>query len=200
MLSDNPKSKELNPKRRSVDAPTNIRWSDKQKLEAVQSYLLLGNLALTSRILSIPEITLRVWKASEWWRVAVEEVKMQENMEMSSRLKKIVDASLGAVEDRLANGDWVYDQKSGEMRRKHVNLKDAHKVAVDLMDKKDLLEKKSGPVQAEEQDDERLLKLAEKFANFVTQKTQKEILPVVEDISDVEPKEESDAIHEERQA
>ena len=166
----------------------------------MQSYLLLGNLALTSRILSIPEITLRVWKASEWWRVAVEEVKMQENMEMSSRLKKIVDASLGAVEDRLANGDWVYDQKSGEMRRKHVNLKDAHKVAVDLMDKKDLLEKKSGPVQAEEQDDERLLKLAEKFANFVTQKTQKEVLPVVEDISDVEPKEESDAIHEERQA
>ena len=190
-LTDNPNTKHRKPKIRSVDSPTNKSWSDKQKLEAVQSWLLLGNLALTSRILSIPEITLRVWKTSEWWKNAVEEIKLQEDMQMSARLKKIVDASLMAVEDRLVNGDLMYDQKTGEMVRKQVNMRDAHKVAVDLMDKKAILDKTATPAQEEQKDEDRLLKLAEKFADFVTKKKD-----VVIDVSDVEVKE-SHAVHEE---
>jgi hypothetical protein len=192
-LTDNPNTKHRNPKTRSIEAKTNKSWSDKQKLEAVQSWLLLGNLALTSRVLAIPEITLRVWKTTEWWKNAVEEIKLQEDMQMSARLKKIVDASLMAVEDRLVNGDLMYDQKSGEMVRKQVNMRDAHKVAVDLMDKKAILDKTALPVQEEQKDEDRLLKLAEKFADFVTKK--KEPLPMAE-VVDVEIKD-SYAVHEE---
>ena len=169
-LTDNPNTKHRQPKIRSVDAGTNRSWSDKQKIEAVQSYLLLGNLALTSRILSIPEITLRVWKTSEWWKNAVEDIKTQETVQMSARLKKIVDASLVAVEDRLLNGDYVYDNKTQQMIRKQVNMRDAHKVAVDLMDKSAVLDKVNGPVEQQQTDDQRLMKLAEKFADMVNKK------------------------------
>lgn len=192
-LTDNPNTKHRNVPRRAVEAGTNKSWSDKQKLEAVQSWLLLGNLALTSRVLNIPEVTLRVWKTTEWWKNAVDEIKLQDDIQMSARLKKIVDASLMAVEDRLINGDLMYDQKSGEMVRKQVNMRDAHKVAVDLMDKKQLLDKAATPAQEEQKDEDRLLKLAEKFADFVTKK--KEPLPMAE-VVDVEIKEQ-DAIHEE---
>jgi len=185
-LSDNPVAKKRSPKHRSVDAPTSRSWSDKQKLEAVQSYLMLGNLALTSRILSIPEITLRVWKRSDWWATAVAEMKAQENMQMSVRLKKIVDASLGAVEDRLVNGDWIYDQKTGEMRRKPVDIRAAHKVAVDLMDKQEIVEKASTEAAVEKHDEDRLLKLAEKFADMVKMKSSPQVL---ENVEDVTPKE-----------
>ena len=189
-LSDNPKSRDRKPKIRSVLAETNVQWSDKQKIEAVQSYLLLGNLALTSRILSIPEITLRVWKTTQWWKDTVAEIKLQENIQMSGRLKKIVDASLTAVEDRLQHGDWVYDQKTGKMMRKEVGIKDAHKVATDLMDRQKVIEKATQPVTQEEQNDDKLLKLAEKFAAFVTEKIEhKEVLDVVQDITDVDVKE-----------
>lgn len=189
-LSDNPKSRDRKPKIRSVLAETNVQWSDKQKIEAVQSYLLLGNLALTSRILSIPEITLRVWKTTQWWKDAAAEIKLQENIQMSGRLKKIVDASLTAVEDRLQHGDWVYDQKTGKMMRKEVGIKDAHKVATDLMDRQKVIEKATQPVTQEEQNDDKLLKLAEKFAAFVTEKIEhKEVLDVVQDITDVDVKE-----------
>ena len=191
-LTDNPNTKDRNPPVRSIEAKTNKSWSDKQKIEAVQSWLLLGNLALTSRVLGIPEVTLRVWKASEWWKNTVDEIKLQEDMQMSARLKKIVDASLSAVEDRIVNGDLIFDQKSGEMVRKQVNLKDAHKVAVDLMDKRQMIEKASVPAQIEQKDEDRLLKLAEKFADFVTKKKD-----VVIDVSDVEIK---DAVHEEADA
>jgi len=192
MLTDNPNTKHRTPKRRSVEAKTNRTWSDKQKVEAVQSWLLLGNLALTSRILSIPEITLRVWKTSEWWKNTVEDIKVQETIEMSSRLKKIVDASLGAVEDRLVNGDLIYDNKTGQMVRKPVNMRDAHKVSIDLMDKKAVLDKAAAPREEETRDDERLFKLAEKFATFVTNTKP----PVIINVEDVEIK---DALHDQRE-
>ena len=188
-LSDNDKMKDRKPKIRSVEATTNKSWSDKQKIEAVQSYLLLGNLALTSRILQIPEITLRVWKTTEWWKNVVDDMRQQESMEMSGRLRKIVDASLIAVEDRLINGDLMYDNKTGQMVRKPVNMRDAHKVAVDLMDKKKLLDKEATDGPQEQQDDDRLLKLAEKFASFVQNKIEKPVEII--DVEDVEIKQDN---------
>ena len=135
------------------------------------------------------EVTLRVWKTTEWWKNTVEDIKLQETMQMSARLQKIVDASLGAVEDRIVNGDFMFDQKSGEMVRKQVNLRDAHKVAVDLLDKRAMLDKAAAPKQEEKQDEDRLLKLAEKFAEFVTKKKD----PLIIDAEDVIPRDNSEA-------
>lgn len=171
MLSDTPSKQDRKTSRnRSIEAGTNKQWSDNQKMEAIQSYLLLGNLALTSRILGIPEITLRVWKRTEWWADMVTEIKSQDRIQLSSRMKKIVDASLTVVEDRLLNGDYQFDQKTGQNIRKPVNMKDAHKVAVDLQDRQDLLEKTEKPEITEDKIESRLLQLAEKFADMATKK------------------------------
>lgn len=196
-LTDNPNTKHQKRKDRSIAAKTNVRWSDKQKIEAIQHYLLVGNLALTARIMGIPEITLRQWKTTEWWKASVEDIKLQENMEMSARLKKMVEASLVAVTDRLEHGDWMYDQKTGQMIRKPVNIRDAHKVATDLMDKRTLLEKAAAPAQEQVQDVDRLEQLAEKFASFVLKKTEKE--PVIIEATDVTVKETTSAIYDERE-
>lgn len=173
MLSDS-EHKKLKPpmEHRSTVKPAkgNVHWSDKQKLEAVNSYLLLGNLALTARLLNIPEITLRVWKASTWWKDLVAEAKLQEKMELSARVKKLVEASMTVVEDRLANGDFQFDQKTGTIIRKPVNMKDAHKVAVDMQNQQTLLEKSEKVEQTEEHVEDKLLKLAEKFADMATKK------------------------------
>lgn len=175
MLSDSEHKKPKPPaKHRSTVKPAkgNVHWSDKQKMEAVNSYLLLGNLALTSRLLNIPEITLRVWKTTTWWKDLVAEAKLQEKMELSARVKKLVDASMTVVEDRLANGDFQFDQKTGQIIRKPVNMKDAHKVAVDMQNQRDLLEKSEKIEQTEEHVEDKLLKLAEKFADMATKKIQ----------------------------
>ena len=174
MVSDTESKKDRRSKRpRSITAGTNKQWSDGQKMEAIKHYLLLGNLAMTSRMLGIPEITLRVWKRTEWWKDAVEELKSQEKMELSSRLKKIVDASLTVVEDRLLNGDYQFDQKTGEVIRKPVNMKDAHKVAVDLQQRQDVLEKTTQQESSgAENIENKLLSLAEKFAEMATKKIQ----------------------------
>lgn len=161
---------------RSINADTNRSWSDAQKLEAIQSYLVLGNLALTSRLLGIPEITLRVWKTKDWWKDQVAELKAQEKFELSAKMKKIVNASLAVVEDRLEHGDFQFDQKTGQTVRKPVNMKDAHKVAVDLQQRQEMLEKVS--VEETQQDtsvEDKLLKLAEKFADMATKKIDQKV-------------------------
>lgn len=175
-LSDSPdrRARKSQPPRSTL-APTNKHWSDKQKMEAVNSYLLLGNLALTGRILNIPEITLRVWKTTTWWKDALAEAKSQEKLELSARIKKLVNSSLTVVEDRLANGDFQFDQKTGAVIRKPVNMKDAHKVAIDLQNKAEQIERSDKPEQTEEHVEDKLLKLAEKFATMATQSVQNRI-------------------------
>lgn len=179
MLSDSKRKQAMKSGRnRSVLAETNKQWSDAQKMEAVQSWLVLGNLALVSRLLSIPEVTLRYWKASEWWPTVVNEIRSQEKIELSNKLKTIVNASLAVVEDRLNHGDFMFDQKTGQTIRKPVNMKDAHKVAVDLQDRQDTLEKAT--MQKQETTDEsvetKLLALADKFAELATKKIDQKVL------------------------
>jgi len=141
-------------------------WSDSQKIEAVKTFLMTGNVAMTARILKIPEFTLRKWTKSVWWHEILDDLKQEEELVLSARLKKIVDKSFDVIEDRLENGDFVYDQKSGQMRRKQVAMRDAHKVAIDLVDKREKLLGKNGVKVSEEAVADKLLKLAEKFAEL----------------------------------
>lgn len=173
-LTDNERTKkEKRNKNRAIDAGSNFRWSDKQKLEAVQSYLALGNLALTSRILGIPEVTLRVWKAQEWWKDVVEDLQRQEKIQLSNRMKKLVEASQNIVAQRLETGDPILNQKTGEIIYKPVSMKDAHKVSVDLIDRATILEKATrDDTPTVEGDDNKLEKLAEKFAEMATRSIQ----------------------------
>lgn len=190
MLSDkeSKKGKKSSPSR--AIAAKKYAWSDKQKTEAAQTWLALGNMSLVSKLTGIPHITLRVWKRSEWWQDLIQELRTQEKMELSARMKKIINASLTVVEDRLVNGDFQFDQKTGQNVRKPVNMKDAHKVAVDLHQRQEILEKLDKPVQTEEGVENKLLKLAEKFADMATKKIeQKRLEQNTVDVEDVVEKE-----------
>lgn len=147
------------------------RWSDSQKTEAVQTYMILGSLKLVAGALKIPFDTLKVWKASEWWKTLEGELRVQEDLQLSTRLTKIIARSYDVVEDRLEHGDFVYDQKSGKMRRKPVAMRDAHKVAVDLMEKKDMLIDRhlTGETVTTDKIEKTLADLAANFAKIANQ-------------------------------
>lgn len=180
MLSDNEKMKHVpSNKRRSVNAPTSRSWSDSQKIEAVTTYLALGNLVLTSNVLKIPEMTLRGWKQTEWWRELEAELKVQDELQLSARLKRIVESTLEVTEDRIKNGDFVYDNKTGSLLRKPVNMRDAHKVTMDMIEKREQLLGKQPVSVAMEQIDERLKKLAEKFEQIAAKKNTIEVTDVI---------------------
>jgi transposase-like protein len=169
-ISDDPTYRQRKtPKRRSPGS-TNKRWSDSQKVEAVQTYMILGSLNMVAGTLQIPFDTLKVWKQSEWWKNMLEELRIQEDLQLSTRLRKIVEKSYDVVEDRLENGDFVYDQKTGKMRRKPVSMRDAHKVAMDAAEKKEHLIDRHMDNQTVSVDkiEKRLAELAESFARIAS--------------------------------
>jgi transposase-like protein len=182
VISDNKDMTERRLARRAVSSEGKW-WSDSQKLEAVQTYLMTGNQAMTARILKIPEETVRRWVKTTWWQDIVADLRIQDELKLSTRLKNIVDKTMSVIEDRLEHGDFVYDQKTGEMRRKPVAMRDAHKVGLDLDQRRDLVLQRAVPVASVEQIDDKLNKLAQKFADIVNGRK-----PASEEPIDVESK------------
>jgi transposase-like protein len=171
------------PKRRKPgDLGFRRHYSDSQKIEAVTTYLMVGSLTMVASMLKIGINTLKFWKKSEWWKEIEQELRVQEDLQLSKRLQKIVTKSLDVVEDRLESGDFVYDQKSGQMRRKPVNMRDAAKVMQDFSDKRELLIDRHIANESVTQDkiDNTLKDLAEKFAQIASQVTAKPSIEVTD--------------------
>lgn len=182
MLSDTDRLKNVpSSKKRPTTGVNNMHWSDSQKLEAVTTYLALGNLVLTASVLKIPEFTLRAWKQKDWWKEIESELDVQDDIQLSSRLKRIIETTISATEDRIKNGDWVYNNKDGCLMRKPVNLRDVHKVTLDFIDKREQIAGKTTQNVALEAIDDRLAKLAEKFAQIAAgnNKTPIEVTDVI---------------------
>ena len=176
----------------------NTTWPREARLQAVSQYLVLGNMALVSGLTGIPHQLLRSWKAQPWWKEMEQEVRLTENIEMDSKLTKIVDKSLEQVLDRVENGDFVYDNKTGQIKRKPANLRDIGRVSIDLLSKRELLRgnaterKETTQVSVTEQ----LKQLAMEFAKWNNPQTKQEAIDV--EMVEVIEQDTEDALYEER--
>lgn len=164
MLSD--KLPLAQPKKRRKKSDVRRWWGDSQKIEAVKLYMITGNLTATAAALDIPRDTLRKWKYSSWWGEVEKELKQQNSIVLSNKLKSIVDKALDITMDRLENGDFVYDQKKGELIRKPVVMRDAAQVANTLLEKRMRIEDKPVVEEQQQKINDRLLALAEAFKNM----------------------------------
>lgn len=166
-------------------------WSDKTK--ACQLYMLNGNMRIVSEVTEIPYETLSDWKRSEWWPTLVEEIRAAKRAKTGVKLSTIIDTSLEVLQDRLQNGDWVLNNKTGEMQRRPVSLRDATTATNNLLTRQlqmeeiaDKMENNKTTVQ------ETLTLLAKEFQKMNRQKNNKTA-------TDIEFKEITNAIHEERE-
>lgn len=186
MLSDTLKDRR-SPRRRAISAERKY-WSDQQKLESVQLWLLSGNLRNVSASLGIPYKTLQEWRYSNWWGEVVSDIKSEGHIQLSNKLKVIAEKALDITLDRLDNGDFFYDQKTGEVRRKPVQLKDAHAVATNLLDRSLKLQETPMDEVEKHKVNDTLSALAAAFEQFA-KKNRKEVIDVEID----------DALYEERE-
>ncbi len=182
MLSDSDKFKVApSGRKRAIGAKTSKSWADSQKIEAVTTYLALGDLKLTGAVLKIPEQTLRSWKSTVWWKEVQDELSVQDDLKLSTRLKTIIESTLAAAEDRIRHGDFIYDSKRGELVRRPISLKDAHRVTMDMVQKRIDIAKANVQSIPTEMIEDRLLKLAERMAAIATGQS----IPKVIEVTDV---------------
>lgn len=172
-------------------------WTYDTKLTVCQLLDNSGNLRATADITEVPLETIRIWQRSEWWPNVVEDMKRLKRMELNSRLSAIVSTALDKIEDRISNGDFVLNQKTGEVMRKPISLRDANQVAKDLLGQQIQMEKlDQHKVEVHTSTQDLLKSIAKEFANFNRKLKQGDAT----DIKFVEktPERTSDAIHEKR--
>ena len=146
-------------------------WTQNQNLEAVSTYLMLGNMAETAIVTGIPHQTLKVWKTSDWFKDYSLQLQSEDIQKMDGKLKRIVDKALKAVEDRLDLGDAQFDQKTGLITRVPVKAHVALKITSELMTKQEKLHNNPIKEEVEKTIDDRLAKLSEEVARFASMKT-----------------------------
>ena len=148
-------------------------WSEKKKMEVVTTYLACGNLAMTARLCNIPEDTCRRWKTTDWWKDLTTTVREEEDIALDKKLSKILEASIEQVNDRITSGDYIFDSRTGKLKRVPVKLRDLQRVSAEMIDRRALLRKQ--PTQAQQSQEnvaDRLAKLADAFSQFA-----KKVLP-----------------------
>lgn len=176
-------------KRKNPKAP-HSPWTDQTKVMVVTQYLALGKAPLVEALTGVPRQTIRLWKTQPWWGELVSEIQSEESQERDVKLDKIVNKSLEMINDRLENGDYIYNSKTSEVLRVPVKMRDISRVTVDMIQKQQEIRDKPYIKAGEEANADRLLKLAEQFAQFASAFQNKEKQVVGETIED--------AIHEER--
>lgn len=157
----------------------NKTWPVEKKIEVVSQFLVLGNMKLVAATTGVSHALIRQWKTQPWWKELEAEIRQTQNIELDSKLSQIVDKSLDAVLDRVENGDFFYDQKTGEIRRRPAALRDIHRVSVDTISKRELIRgnaterKETTQISVQEQ----LKLLAMEFAKWQS-KPQKDVIDV----------------------
>ena len=142
-------------------------WSDAKKVEVVTTWLALGKVPLVEAVTGVPRDTIRQWKVSPWWAEIVNEIQSESSQELDAKLSKIIDRSLDAVNERIEGGEFIIDSKSGQVKRVPVRLRDVSHVAINLLDKRDLLRDKPEKQKQAELQTDILNKLAGTFAEWV---------------------------------
>ena len=150
-------------------------WSDKKKIEVVTSWLILGNIVLVAGVTGVPEGTLRRWKAQPWWKDLELQIQTETDQELDAKLGKRIEKALELVNDRLENGDFLYDPKTGQFVRKPVSLKDGWKVASEMVDKRFILRKQPKEATSQEAIGDILKNLAKEFAEMAKKKVTKSL-------------------------
>jgi hypothetical protein len=157
-------------------------YSDKEKMNAVCIFAISGNSRRVAELAKIPEATIRQWKTTEWWNEILTRIHVEEDEELDTKLTKLVNKAVDAVNDRLDDGDWIYNPKLDKLVRKPVSAKELAIVSAISIDKRQLLRGQPTSRVEKISQDERLLKLAEQFKQF---SVAKEVVHVI-DVEEIE--------------
>jgi hypothetical protein len=166
-------------------------WPKEKKLQAVAQWLQVGSLKVVAEMNGIPYDTIKDWRGMPWWEEFVREIRNQEEVKTDHKISRIIDLAMDATEDRLVNGELVLNNKTGEVIRKQVALRDVHKVATEFITKRELL-RGNATARTSVQNvsvQDQLTTLAQEFAKMVNPKKETIDVDVVEinrdDVTDV---------------
>lgn len=165
-------------------------WSE--KTDAAKRWIVLGNMRLVSEVTGIPYNTLHDWRKQDWWSELINEVRNGQKAQRNTKMNTVIEDSIEVIHDRILNGDVILNNKTGELQRKPVNLRDVGNLTNQLLTRQMQMEELSDRMESRKETvQETLSMLAKEFTKW--QRIQNK-----QNATDVEVIE--DAVHEEREA
>jgi hypothetical protein len=142
-------------------------WADKIKMRAVELVMQ----GLTSREVSlelkVPMSTITIWRGEKWFKETIKEIQEDDGYKLDHKLTALMHGSLDAMQDRLVNGDFVRDDKTGKIVRVPVKIRDANNAFNTMMDKRQLLRKQPTKITDNASVNQQLHLLANEFKKFL---------------------------------
>lgn len=174
----------------------NMVWPDTIRKKVVKTWLQTGNLTITAQLCKVPLDTVENWRYRQaWWKEYVQKFREEADAGMATRIEKLLGKTVEELEDRINNGDEVFDQRTGESTRVKVKVRDLNTTMKVLTDRHDvLIDRAKQETQATELINDKLTKLASAFERFANKG---KLTHLEGDIIDAEyidiPKEDSEA-------
>ena len=161
-----------------------VKWhSDAKRIEAVTTYLVLGKANLVGAAIGVPEGTIRQWRTQPWWDELVQQIQTESDQELDAKLTKRIEKALDLVNDRLENGDFQYDPRTGSFIRRPVGARDGWRIASEMVDKRWIIRKIPKERGSQEAIGDILKNLAQEFATMAKKRMQVYTEVVVEETS-----------------
>ena len=143
-----------------------------------------------SQLTDIPVNQLKGMMAEQWWADTIQQVRREENDQITAKMTSVVEKSIESVLDRIEHGDSVLNLKTGELKRVPVKLKDVTNLISNFIDKRNLLRGEATTRSERLGQDDILKDLGSKFEAFAKKLGVKpvdviDVTPVEEKIEDV---------------
>ena len=121
-------------------------------------------------MLGIPVKTVQQWKVSEWWKELEKQIRSEEEQELDAKLTKIIDKTLEKLVDSIENGEHIYDQRTGKIKRMPAKMRDLNNAFNTILDKRQLIRRQPTKIVEQTSTATQLQQLADSFAKFVQKK------------------------------
>ena len=149
-------------------------YTEVEKIRAVSISISGMSNKVVEEMTGIPSETIKWWKTQPWWFDCVQLIHKEQDEEIVTNFSKIVQKAQKQVEDRIEKGDWVY-LKMGkdryEKQRLELKARDLSTIAVQSIDKRQLLLDRPTSRTEKITVKERLSNLADEFKKFAAAKT-----------------------------
>ena len=143
-------------------------WSDRKKQEAICMWVTGMPMSQISVELNVPLETVKSWRTKPWWDDIAKDLRSDDKQQLDAKLTKILDKTLSTMMDRLEEGEYIYDQKTGKVKRTPVKLRDATVAMNTVMDKRQLIRREPTKITEQSSSADQLKNLADQFTAFVT--------------------------------
>jgi len=146
-------------------------YTDKQKLIALQVFAATGSYVVAAQESGMHYDTLRNMGITQWFKDSLAEIRKEEDTQLDAEMSGLIKEGMGAISDRLKNGDWMWNSKENKFTRKPLKATDALKVTTTLMDQRNVARGRPTRITEQISVSDRLQKLAMEFETFQAART-----------------------------